>query len=137
MSTLRTSTLTVTIDAPYAQVAKDLADPMTHPEWGREFFAGPAERTENGAVLVQIPAMGGEVRYQIEADIERGIFDIYLAPIDEPFGPPLPVRLLHNGDGVDVLWSLAQQPGMPEAIWQEGLASMERELKHFKRRHEQ
>lgn len=137
MSTLTTKTLTATIDAPFARVAKDLSDPTTHPEWGTEFFAGPAERMEDGAVLANIPAMGGEVRYQVEADVARGIFDIYLAPAGQDFGPPLPVRLLHNGDGVDVLWTLAKQPGMPEAVWQEGLASMERELDHLKRRHEE
>ncbi len=136
MSTLISKTLTVTIDASYDKVAEDLADPMTHPEWGREFFDGPARKTEDGLVVVNIPAMGGEVRYKIDNDIERGIFDLYFAPEGQEFGPPLPVRLLHNEDGVDVLWTLAQQPGMPIEIWESGLASMERELANLKKRHE-
>ncbi len=32
MNTQTTETLTVTIDAPFAQVARDLAEPGNHPE---------------------------------------------------------------------------------------------------------
>lgn len=33
MSTMITETLRATIDAPFDEVASDLADPSTHPEW--------------------------------------------------------------------------------------------------------
>ncbi|MCP4195645.1 MAG: hypothetical protein GY762_00710 [Proteobacteria bacterium] len=72
----------------------------------------------------------------MEADLERGIFDLYVAPANAPFGPPLPVRLLHNGDGVDVLWTLTRFPGTPDDGWAAGLAEMERELQNLKSRHE-
>jgi len=137
MSTLPITTLTVTIDAPYAQVAQDLANPDTHTEWATEFFSGPATPAENGAVRVNVPAMGGDVLYRTEADVDRGILDFYFAQTTgASLGPPLPVRLLHNGDGVDVLWTLTRFPETPDDRWEAGIASMERELQNLKHRHE-
>lgn len=136
MATLATKTLAVTINAPYEQVSRDLADPRALIEWGTEFFAGTPHPGEDGALVVSVPRMGGDARFKVEADVERGVFDLYLAPVGRAFGPPLPVRLLRNGDGVDVLWTLARFPGMSAEEWKSGLASMERELAQLKRRHE-
>jgi hypothetical protein len=77
--------------------------------------------------------MGGAARYRQDVDLDRGVIDIYLAPDDAPFGPPLPVRLLRNGDGVDVLYTLTRFPGTPDEQWQAGLASMWREPDNLKR----
>jgi hypothetical protein len=137
MAIHETRTLTVSIDAAYANVAADLADPLSHPAWARRFFAGPsAASTMPGEVVAQVPMMGGPVRYKVDADAAHGIFDIYLAPQGAPFGAPIPVRLIRNGDGVDVLWTLSRIPGTPDASWQAGLAAMAEELKALKARHE-
>ncbi|TDI85333.1 MAG: hypothetical protein E2O74_03610 [Chloroflexi bacterium] len=136
MATLPIKTLTVTINAPFEQVARDLADAKTHPEWGTEFFRGEPRAGEGDEIVVFSPFMGTEVRFRVEADLAHGSFDLYLAPIGEEFGPPLPVRLLHNGDGVDVLWTLTRFPGTPDERWEAGLVSMERELQNLKQRHE-
>jgi hypothetical protein len=136
MATMHTHTLTVTIDAPLAQVAADLGDPTTHPEWATEFYAGPVRPTPGGEFVATVPMMGGQVRHKIDADIARGILDLYFAPPGAPYGPPLPVRLVPNGDGVDVLWTLARFPGVSDQAWQQGLAAMARELQALKRRHE-
>lgn len=137
MATLETHTVTVTIDAPFATVAADLADSTTHHEWATEFFAGPVRPGEPGEFIAPVPMMGGEVRHRIDADVERGILDLYFAPIGGPYGPPIPVRLVPNGDGVDVLWTLARFPGVSDHAWQQGVASMARELDALKRRHEE
>ena len=136
MPTLHTHTVTVTIDAPLAQVAADLADPTTHPQWATEFYAGPVRPTEGGEFTAPVPMMGGEVRHNIDADIARGILDLYFAPQGAAYGPPIPVRLVPNGDGVGVLWILARFPGVSDQAWQQGLAAMARELQALKRRHE-
>ncbi len=137
MSIQTTETLTVTIDAPFAQVAHDLADPLNHPEWAQEFFASKAEALTGDTVRAAVPAMGGEVKFRIDADEERGIFDLYLAPLEAPgYGPPLPVRLIPNGGGVDVLWTLARLSGVSDDAWRQGLASMQRELEQLRARHE-
>jgi hypothetical protein len=80
--------------------------------------------------------MGGQIRHRIDADVQRGILDLYFASQDAPYGQPIPVRLVPNGDGVDVLWTLARFPGVSDQAWQQGLAAMARELQALKRRHE-
>ena len=136
MATLHTHTLTVTIDAPLVKVAADLADPATHPSWATEFYAGPVRPAAGGEFLAPVPMMGGQVRHKIDADIARGLLDLYFAPQGAAYGPPIPVRLVPNGDGVDVLWTLARFPGVSDQAWQQGLAAMARELQALKRRHE-
>jgi hypothetical protein len=136
MATLQTHTLTVTIDAPLVKVAADLADPATHPSWATEFYAGPVRPAAGGEFLAPVPMMGGQVRHKIDADIARGLLDLYFAPQGAAYGPPIPVRLVPNGDGVDVLWTLARFPGVSDQDWQLGLAAMARELDALKRRHE-
>ena len=71
MKTLVTETMKVTVEAAFEQVAKDLADPSTHPEWGTEFFNGTAEIDEKGTVWVNVPAMGGKARSEVKADVEN------------------------------------------------------------------
>lgn len=136
MSTLETQTLTVTINAPMSKVAEDLADPLNHPKWGTEFFAGEATRVNGNEARVQVPMMGGETQFKVEAKPEIGYIDLYLAPAGQPYADPLPVRLLENGSGVDVLWRLTRFPGIPEQDWIDGLASMQRELGSLKSRME-
>lgn len=137
MPTMTTETLSVTIDARFDDVFADLANPVTHPEWATEFFAGPATPGERpGEAVATVPAMGGPVRIRIDADPTCGRIDMGLAPGDAPFGPPLPIRLIRNGDGVDVLFTLARTPGQTSEAWEAGLDGMKRELENLRARHE-
>ncbi|GMQ84747.1 MAG: hypothetical protein BMS9Abin07_0311 [Acidimicrobiia bacterium] len=136
MTTLTTETVRITIDAPFDQVVSDLSDPVTHPEWGTEFFSGPAAPSGDGEVLATVPLMGGEVHMKVDADPAAGRIDLYLAPRQAPFGPPLPIRVVPNADGVDVLFTLARFPGQSDDEWEGGLVSMARELTKLKSRHE-
>ena len=136
MTTFTTKTIVATIDAPFDKVAADLAEPFTHPEWGAEFFAGPVGQDSSGGLIVHVRAMGRDVQYRVETDLKHGIFDVVIAPLDRKFGPPLPVRLLRKGDGVDVLWTLIRLPGKPEEGWEQGIAAMERELQRFNQHHQ-
>jgi hypothetical protein len=134
MTTMVTETVRVTIDAALETVAADLSDPMTHPEWGTEFFSTPATRVADNEITVTVPRMGGEVTMKVVADPNAGIVDLYLAPVGAPFGPPIPVRVVPNADGADVLFTLARFPGLTDEQWAEGVASMQRELGNLKSR---
>ncbi|HEC19792.1 MAG TPA: hypothetical protein ENI97_10685 [Gammaproteobacteria bacterium] len=136
MAIFESKTLTVEIDAPYEKVMMDLADPMTHPEWAKEFFAGPAKKSEYGYVLAPVPMMGGTIKFKIESDIALGLLDLYLAPPDSDYGAPLQVRVIRNGDGANVLWTLFRFPGLSDSNWKDGLISMSKELLELKKRHE-
>ena len=136
MTTMITETVRITIDAPFDQVVSDLADPVTHPEWGTEFFSGPAQHAGDGEVLATVPRMGGEIHMKVDADPAAGRIDLYLAPLEASFGPPLPIRVIPNADGVDVLFTLARFAGQSDNEWEQGLVSMTRELTKLKERHE-
>jgi hypothetical protein len=137
MSLTESAVMSISIEAAPRVVAEDLADPSTHSDWATEFIDGPPlEVREDGSVVVNIPAMGGPSRFKVEADLDRGILDLYLAPGDVPFGPPLPVRLVANGDGVDVLWVLSRPAMMDDEQWVTAQDSMARELENLKIRHE-
>lgn len=138
MTTHETRCLTVTIDAPFDAVSADLADPATHPLWATEFFSDTeATPVGDGVYRMTSPMMGGPVLARAEARPELGTIDLYLAPEGSPFADPLPIRLVRNGSGVDVLWTLRRPDGLPDAAWHGGLASMERELDALRRRHEE
>jgi len=134
MTIFESKTLTIAIDAPFEKVMSDLADPMTHPEWATEFFSGSAEKTEAEYVLVSVPMMGGIIKFKIEANIPLGILDLYLTPQDSDFGAPLQVRVIKNGDGVDILWTLPRFPDTSDTNWERGLTSMSKELLALKKR---
>ena len=136
MSTLETATISMTINAPPESVSADLADPSSHLEWATEFFSGTAEDQGDGTWQVTVPRMGGPVLLRIDGDTTQGVIDMYLAPLGAPFGAPLPVRVVPNGDGSDVLFTLARFPNQSDEEWVEGLRSMERELTNLKARHE-
>ena len=137
MGILETETVRVSIAAPVGAVAADLADVTTHPEWATEFFAGSTRASDvDGEVRVDVPMMGGEVRMRAEATPELGVIDLYLAPAGAPYGPPIPIRVVPNGDGADVLFTLSRFPGTPDEAWAQGLASMTKELGNLKARFE-
>jgi hypothetical protein len=136
MSTLETTTVTVTIDAPLETVSADIADPASHLEWATEFFSGSAEDVGDGTWRMNVARMGGPVLMRIDGDIALGVIDMYLAPVGAPFGAPLPVRVIPNGGGSDVLFTLTRLPGQTDQEWTEGLHSMKRELENLKTRHE-
>ncbi|HHZ62444.1 MAG TPA: hypothetical protein EYN53_07340 [Dehalococcoidia bacterium] len=136
MTTFTTKTIVATIDAPFDKFAPDLEEPFTYPEWGAEFFAGPVRQDSSGGLIVRVSSMGDYVQYHVKTDFEHGIFDVFIAPLDGQFGPPLPVRLVRKGDGVDVLWTLIRLPEIPEEGWEQGIAAMERELQRFNQHHQ-
>lgn len=132
---LETEVVKETIDAPFDAVVNLLADPSKAHEVGTEFFAGPLEPVgEDDEWLATVPLMGGSVRYRQDVDRARGVIDLYLAPEGGDFGPPLPVRVVRNASGVDVLWVLSRFPGVSDEQWSAGIASLRRELSQLKRR---
>jgi hypothetical protein len=134
MTTIPTETVKVTIDASFAEVTGFIADPKNAHIIGSDFFAGPLKKLEGDEWLATVPRMGGEVRYRHDVTLDDGVIDIYLAAPGEDFGPPLPVRVVPNGDGVDVLWTLARFPGVSDEEWDQNVNSMKRELERVKAR---
>ncbi len=85
---------------------------------------------------MNVPRMGGPVLMRKAGDTALGVIDMYLAPLGAPFGAPLPVRVIPNGGGSDVLFTLTRFRDQTDQEWTERLHSMKRELENLKTRHE-
>jgi hypothetical protein len=107
------------IDAPYPAVVAEQGDAPAHAEWATEFFAGPIASAGDGTYHAIVPRMGGPVRLRLDTARTRGHRHVP-RPEGGTFGPPLPIRVLTNGDGADVLFTLARFPGTSEQQWTEG-----------------
>lgn len=127
-----TKTLSVDIAAAFDAVMSELASAASHPSWATEFFSGEAEPISADEIRITVPRMGGVCEMKIEAQRDYGVINIYLAPVGVPYGKPLPVRVIENGEGATVLWTLAQFPGMSNAAFEAGCASMQKELATLK-----
>lgn len=117
-------------------MSEDLTDARSHPKWATEFFSGETDDQGDGTWRMTAPRMSGRVLLRIDVDVSHAVIDMYMAPEGAPFGPPLPVRVVPNRDGADVLFTLARFPGQSDEDWSDGLESMNRELLNLKARHE-
>ncbi len=124
-------TRAVTIRRPFTVVAALLADPMRYSEWAVEYFTAPVQQVDEGTYTVMTSP--GERRFRVDSDADRGTFDLYLAEFDQPFSYSLPIRVLRNGDGVDVLFTLAREPWLSDDEWRHSLQLLEAELLALKR----
>lgn len=124
-------TRAVTIQRPFAVVAGYLSNPLTYSAWATKYFTGPVVEVDQDTY--RVPTVAGERRLRVVMDVERGIFDIYLAPLDQAFSYALPVRVLANGDGADVLFTLTREPELTDSEWDESLLALEHELHEIKR----
>ena len=132
MPTMETSTIAVTIEVPFEEVVSNLSNPLNHPTWAKEFFSGSVEEVADDVYRVSVPMMGGPTSFRIASTPEFGVIDLYLAPEGAPFGDPLPVRVIPNGSGADVLWTLSRPSGLPTPAWIAGVDAMRRELAALK-----
>lgn len=132
MGTTNTGVIKQTIDAPLEAVVAVLADGTRHPEWGTTFFSSPAERIGEDEYRSTSPLMGGPITYRIDAHPDLGVLDLYLAREGEPYRQPLPVRVVRNGDGADVLFVLSQSPQQSDEYFAQAVAGMGEELANLR-----
>lgn len=120
------STRSVTINRPYAVVMEYLKDPVRYSQWAVEYFTSPVTKIDEDTYRMQTTM--GPRRFRVEADLERGAIDLYITELDKPFSYPLPIRLLRNQDGVDVLFTLAREDVLSDGDWVSSLEMLEKEL---------
>lgn len=124
-------TRAVTIQRPFSAVTAVLADPLRYSDWAVEYFTAPVRQIDTDTYTVVTTP--GERRFRVDADVASGKFDLYLAELDQPFSYPLPIRVLANGDGVDVLFTLTREPWLSDDEWAHSLELLEAELLALKR----
>ncbi|WP_157582211.1 hypothetical protein [Phycicoccus sp. Soil803] len=124
-------TRAVTVRRPLSVVTALLADPTRYSEWAIDYFTSPVVMIDESTYRVS--TVPGERRFRVDTDLDRGTFDLYLAPIDGPYSYPLPIRVLANGEGADVVFTVTREPELSDDDWRSSLLSLENELNALKR----
>jgi hypothetical protein len=103
---LRTSTQSISIDAPPEHVFELVSDISRLPQWAIGFAKDI--RRENGAWIVTTGS-GDEVSVRLEANADLGVVDFYMSPAP---GVELPAktRVLPNGDGAEYVFTMLWHP---------------------------
>jgi len=105
-------TLRMAIDAPATAVYSYVTDPRNLPEWARGVGTAPVSE---GAGVWRLDTAGGPVRVQFAPANSFGIADHVVTPLADGVPVDVPLRIIPNGAGSEVLLTLFQQLGMSDA----------------------
>ena len=111
---MKAHTISVTIAAPAARVYAFASNPQNLPRWVPSFFES-VERVD-GEWVAQSPL--GRVAVKFVHDNDLGVLD---HTVTLPSGARLtnPMRVISNGDGSEILFTLIQHEGMTDQQFQE------------------
>lgn len=126
MSPLRT--LSVSIARPADEVYRFVADPLNLPCWA-EGLGGAVRKTADGWI-VDTPNGPLDLRFAPQNDF--GVLDHWVSvkPGEVVY---VPVRVIANGAGSEMLLTLLRMPGMSDAAFAADAAQVQRDLERLKR----
>lgn len=123
----RSQTITTSIARPAAEVVAMIRDYRRLPEW-LSFITGIRE--EAGRWLMGTPA--GEMPIEFVPANEFGIVDHHVwLPDGQQFTNPM--RVLSNGDGSEVMFTLYQTPGMSDERFAEDAKTVQKDFENLRR----
>jgi Polyketide cyclase / dehydrase and lipid transport len=126
MST-ETRHLSVPIDRPLAQVYAFVSDPENMPRWARG-LGGDIVR-EDGRWYVETP--GGRAQVTFTPANDFGVLDhVVLTPTGQTVY--VPMRVIADGDGSEVVLTLRREPGMSDADFDRDAGLMTADLAQLK-----
>jgi hypothetical protein len=121
-------TLSVSIACAPSRVVDFVADARNLPCWAGAFCK--SVRPDAGNWIVETPMATVGLRFVARNDF--GVLDHYVTP-----GPGIeiyvPMRVIANGDGSEVLFTLFRLPEMPEPDFERDAAMVESDLLTLKR----
>jgi carbon monoxide dehydrogenase subunit G len=123
-------TLSVSIAAPAADVYAFIADPRRLPEWATGLGSAPTPFPD-GAWRVETPA--GPMRVVFASENKFGVVDHVVVPLagGDPIAD-IPLRVVPNGAGSEVMLTVFQQPGMSDAQYAADTAIVQADLERLK-----
>ena len=124
---MKSRTLTVSIEASAREVYAFASNPANLPLWAPGFCR--AIEFVKGEWVVQTPDGHASIRF-VTAN-EYGVLDHYvrLASGAEIYSP---MRVIANGAGSEVMFTLFQTPGMPDESYAEDARLVEGDLRRLK-----
>jgi carbon monoxide dehydrogenase subunit G len=127
----RARTISVSIDAPAPDVYSFVSDPRRIPQWASGLGATPTPLSE-GSWRIETPA--GPMRVTFAPRNELGVVDHVVTPLSgEGAAVDVPLRVIPNGSGSEVMLTLFQQPGMSDAQFAADGALIEADLARLKK----
>jgi hypothetical protein len=127
---VRSETVTVVLDAPARDVYDYLSKVENLPEWADEFARELTWRDGEAVVRNGL----GEFVFRIEADPETGVIDMLTGPTPEELAI-FPTRVVElAGHTTAFSFTMFQQPGMPDELFESQHASLQREFDNIRAR---
>ena len=128
MTTFQSQTVSVTIRKDPHEVYEFISNPENLPTWATAFCKSVRKSGEEWVVETS----EGELRVRFVEKNTFGVADHYLLP-EPDVEIYVPVRILPNGSGSEVLFTLFRQPGMSEADFGHDIGLVTRDLNSLKR----
>src|SRR3954454_1206758 len=126
---MESRTATTVVDAPRDDVFDYLSRIENLPAWATEFarelrYEGGRAKVVNGL---------GEFFFDIEADAETGVIDMYAGPTEDELAL-FPTRVVTLPDGRSAYtFTMFRSPGMPEELFESQYESLVREFENIRR----
>jgi hypothetical protein len=121
-------TLSVSIARPPHEVYDYIVDPSHFPAWANAFCR--SARRDGAEWIIETP--DGPVRLRFVTWNQWGVLDhaVTLASGEKIVNP---MRVVPNGDGAEVLFTVFQRPGMSDGQFYEDASQVQRDLETLKR----
>ena len=122
MNLLPDRTITINVNRPYQAVYNFLAEPENFPSWAK----GMGDLNfVYGDWMLQTPQGAATVRFSIRNSF--GIVDhfITIAGVGEIY---IPMRVIENGDGAQIIFTLFHQPEMTFEQFENDITAVEKDL---------
>jgi hypothetical protein len=121
---VRHATVTTVLDAPREAVFDYMADIENVPRWATEFARELNHDADGYRVINRL----GEFRFEIRADRDTGVIDMYAGPDAERMAV-FPTRAVALPDGRTAYsFTMFQAPDMPDDLFDAQHASLQREF---------
>lgn len=125
---LRSRTLSISIDCHPDKVFSFVSNPENLPGWA----AGLCKSVSKSDAGWTMETSQGPMKLRFAENNEFGVLDHYVSP-----GPGIevyvPMRVLPNGTGSELIFTLFQLPGMPDEKFAEDAGLVTRDLETLKR----
>ncbi len=110
---MKNRTVSITVAAPRDDVFQFLRKVENLPQWATEFCTAVEKR--NGYWFAHTSQ--GEVRFEIAADADTGVLDMWVGPAPDQMSL-FPVRVLSLGEETFVSFTFFQPPEMPDELYE-------------------
>lgn len=127
MTMSQSRTLSVSIACPPAEVYSFVSNPENLPRWAAGLCL--SVRKSNGNWIVETPR--GPVKIRFADRNPHGVVDHYVT-LDSGEEIYVPMRVVANGSGSEVIFTLFRSPEMSEKDFSKDVGQVERDLRSLK-----